>query len=772
MSAPPRILYCNCTYTQNISGEVKNEVLRQLCRSDRDFDAVADLCDLSARKDPALRSIAASDRVYIAACYPRAVKWLFHAGGAPLPEAGIEILNMREEISEDGIGRLLQSGAKTNQTDDTHLPIVLTARSPEDLFGSISSLVENGFEVTRSTPPPRPGKAVLDVSELDPDQALDAARAFRERTDARDLEAWKPWFPVIDFDRCTNCMQCLTFCLFDVFALDEHKQITVQNESNCKVDCPACARVCPQVAILFPKYEKSPINGDRVRKEDESREAVKVDISALLGGNLYASLRTRNRDARKRFSTERDATRALEERKYCLNRIKKELDIPDEVLNALPRRRTSRRASNGKKLTGLGTRKNLSPLPRKKTGESKMLSAMASLAYRTMRTTDLRLLWKFAYNFGYKSMRSVQRYKARLKRGETFPPFLYISITNGCNLRCQGCWVDVDGPQSMICFDDLNRLITSAKGHGNSFFGILGGEPFLHPDLIRILRAHPDCYFQVFTNGHPLTDDVASELRRAGNVTPLISVEGTESVSDARRRGKKVLTRTLAGIEASVRHRLITGVATSVCQSNFDDLVRESWIDTLIEMGVHYTWFHVYRPVGPDPNPDLALDPKQVLKLRRFVMDMRNRKPMGIVDAYWDAEGRALCPAVTGVSHHISPFGDVEPCPVIQFARDTIHDNDGDLYRTMVESKLLEDFRKTAARATRGCILLERPDLLKEVVERNGTRDTTLRRTAMAELEAMCSRPSQHDPGNEIPEENWFYRFAKKHWFFGFGAYT
>ena len=91
---------------------------------------------------------------------------------------------------------------------------------------------------------------------------------------------------------------------------------------------------------------------------------------------------------------------------------------------------------------------------------------------------------------------------------------------------------------------------------------------------------------------------------------------------------------------------------------------------------------------------------------------------------------------------------------------------------TMTESPLLADFRKTAARATRGCIVLERPDLLKEVVERNGAGDTTIRRTAAAELGQLKSRPSQHTPGQETPEENWVYRFAKKHWFFGFGAYT
>ena len=407
-----------------------------------------------------------------------------------------------------------------------------------------------------------------------------------------------------------------------------------------------------------------------------------------------------------------------------------------------------------------------------KTNRLTMLKATLELGYRTMRSTDARLIWKFAYNFGYKGVRSVQRFKQRLRQGVTFPPFLYISITNSCNLRCQGCWVDVDKPQHLISFDDMNNLINNAKQHGNSFFGILGGEPFMHPDLIRILKAHPDCFFQIFTNGHHITDQMASQLHEAGNATPLISVEGTASISDTRRGRANVLNRTLEGIRASVRHGLITGVCTSVCQTNIDDLVREKWIDELITMGVHYCWFHTYRVVGPVPNPQLALTPEQVLKVRRFVMDMRNQKPIGLIDAYWDDKGEALCPAATGISHHISPFGDVEPCPVIQFANEKIQDNDGDLYKTMTESPLLQDFRRTAADATRGCIVLERPDLLKEIVERHGATDTTIRNTATVELDGLQSRPSQYNPGNEIPEENWIYRFAKKHWFFGFGAYS
>jgi len=387
-------------------------------------------------------------------------------------------------------------------------------------------------------------------------------------------------------------------------------------------------------------------------------------------------------------------------------------------------------------------------------------------------STDPRTLWKFAWNFGFKGMMSVQKFKKRLKKGEVFPPFLYISITNSCNLRCQGCWVDVASPQAKISFEDMDKLITSAKKHGNSFFGILGGEPFLHPDLMRILEAHPDCYFQIFTNGHFIDDKVATQLREIGNATPLISVEGTEIVSDQRRGGLNVLNKTVAGIEACVRNRLIVGVATSVCRTNLDDLVQESWLDRLIDMGVHYAWFHTYRPVGPDSSPELALTPDEVLRVRRFAVEMRRQKPIAIVDAYWDDKGQALCPAATGISHHISPWGDIEPCPIIQFANEKIQDNDGDIFKTMTESPLLSDFRTAAAEATRGCVVLERPDLLQEIVDRHDSRDTTVRKTAAAELAAMQSRPSQHNPGNEVPEEHWMYRIAKKHWFFGFGAYT
>ena len=106
-----RILYCHCAYAQVVPKEVKEDVLKRLCASGEAFDAVADLCDMSARKDPALKKLVESGDVKIVACYPRAVKWLFHAAGAPLPKDGVEILNMREQSADDVMRSLEQKTA-------------------------------------------------------------------------------------------------------------------------------------------------------------------------------------------------------------------------------------------------------------------------------------------------------------------------------------------------------------------------------------------------------------------------------------------------------------------------------------------------------------------------------------------------------------------------------------------------------------------------------------------------------------------------------------
>lgn len=393
------------------------------------------------------------------------------------------------------------------------------------------------------------------------------------------------------------------------------------------------------------------------------------------------------------------------------------------------------------------------------------------MAKRLLVETDKRLLWKLAYQAGWKGFRSVQKHRQRLRRGEFFPPFLYLSVINTCNLRCQGCWVDVAGKQTKIDIDALHRTVDQAKAVGNAFFGILGGEPFLHRELLDFLEGQPDVYFQVFTNGHFITDEVAKRLRKLGNVTPLISVEGSEIVSDERRGRAGVLSATMQGLQNCLNNKVLTGVCTSVCRTNIDDLLTSQWVDRLIDMGVMYCWFHVYRPVGPDSRPELALDTDELRRVRQFVVDTRATKPIIVIDAYHDGEGRALCPAVTGFTHHIGPGGDIEPCPIIQLATESIHD-DRPLAEIFNQSQFLRDFRELTAQHTRGCVVLERPDLLIQIAEKHQARDTTQRQTALAELRRTEPRRSQYVPGAEIRERNLAVRLAKWLAFNDFGTYT
>ncbi|MBN1417927.1 MAG: ferredoxin family protein [Planctomycetes bacterium] len=252
MAGAERTLYCHCAFAQVVPDAVRRRVLGRLVASGEPFVAVPDLCALAARRDPRLLEIAAGGSATIAACRPRAVRWLFAAAGAPLPAEGVEILDMRAEDAAAG-------------------------DAPSDAA---------------------------------------AADALAADLEARDPDAWIPWFPVIDRDRCTDCGQCLDFCLFGVFERTEDGTVTVARPENCKTNCPACARVCPSVAIIFPKYEGAPIDGAEVG--EDAPEPVRVDLASLLQGDVYAALRRRGGALEGApMSGELDAALAEIERRRC-----------------------------------------------------------------------------------------------------------------------------------------------------------------------------------------------------------------------------------------------------------------------------------------------------------------------------------------------------------------------------------------------------------------------------------------------------------------------
>jgi len=277
-------IYCHCAYYDLVSAQARADVLDALRSCGARFEVVTDLCLMCARGCEELKDWASEKDLRIIACYPRAVRWLFHRAGAPLAE-GVEILNMRTMSPEEVISSLPRG------------------RGPE---------VGKGLDLDRK-------------------------------------DDWVPWFPVIDYDRCANCKQCLDFCLFGVYELDDQGKVEVARPANCKTNCPACARACPQSAIIFPKYGQGPINGDEVPRQTPGLGGTRGNLAEVLSGDIYEGLRKRGK-AGKRFSTagRRDVGPGIEHQCPNLKRLQEELGIGPDVLSSISAEdmmRISRRAA-------------------------------------------------------------------------------------------------------------------------------------------------------------------------------------------------------------------------------------------------------------------------------------------------------------------------------------------------------------------------------------------------------------------------------------------
>ena len=268
------ILFCSCVYFDVIPQASKERIFGALTQAGVEVEAVADLCGLAGCGDPRLKRWAQADSLAIVACFPRAVRWLFERAGAPLEVGRVRFFNMREQSPDEIVAGLLDDHVPAEQGEGLSLP------SKED--------------------------------------------------------GWVPWFPVIDYDRCKNCKQCMNFCLFGVYGLSQEGQVEVQNPAGCKMNCPACARMCPANAIIFPKYADTPINGDEVSAPDEAREKPAPDLRAMLGGNVYDRIRGRQ-PGQKRFATEPQEASATPPDPCCptMEALRRDLDIPDDVLASL-----------------------------------------------------------------------------------------------------------------------------------------------------------------------------------------------------------------------------------------------------------------------------------------------------------------------------------------------------------------------------------------------------------------------------------------------------
>ena len=394
---------------------------------------------------------------------------------------------------------------------------------------------------------------------------------------------------------------------------------------------------------------------------------------------------------------------------------------------------------------------------------------LARYAYRLATELSPRLAFKAGYLYAFKGMRAISAYKKRMKNGELYPPFMFIALTNTCNLRCHGCWVEKEGTAHFMTPENLDGIINTGKKNKAFYYTLLGGEPFMHKGIFDVFQRHKDCYFQTITNGMLFTEENVQKLVDVGNVTPLISIDGFKGQNDLR-RGEGVFESADEGMKRLKKRGIMFGIACTATGSNMDEVMSDAYVQHFIDRGAMYIWYYVYRPMGTPPHPEYCVKKEQLVWMRRRLLELRRKHPILIIDTYWTATGEAFCPAAMGLGYHIGPQGSIEICPALSFAKERVSDNGGDLYKTINESEYLRGFTKFVKQRTKGCVILEHPQELHEFIKTAGAKDFSGRNTAFQELNAITPRHSHHLPDNEIPEDYWVYRFLKKQVFFGMAA--
>ena len=352
-----QILYCHCSNARVLSQPVRDNVLKKLCEDNLSFIAVSDFCGQCVYPNGILEAYDTQTDGLIIACYPRALKSLFKRLKKDLP-ASVKTANLRIQNLKDAFDLIteFQSSAKAGKSSDiTASSSIRVKIKNNDKFDFIRCLLDEGFSVyVCSVGDGEYSEILVEAENWAGNGVNPQSAAFRKITtvDSKETllslvkeafpksgtEKWYPWFPVVDYNLCSGCMQCLSFCLFGVYDVDDDGKLAAVSPDKCKTNCPACARVCPDGAIIFPKYSSEPINGGEIRRDLSSPATQKVDIHTLINGDIYEKLRQRS-SGKTRFAPANPAENqqlAEKERQYYTQKFAQ--DIPPEVLKSLPPR--------------------------------------------------------------------------------------------------------------------------------------------------------------------------------------------------------------------------------------------------------------------------------------------------------------------------------------------------------------------------------------------------------------------------------------------------
>lgn len=309
------------------------------------------------------------------------------------------------------------------------------------------------------------------------------------------------------------------------------------------------------------------------------------------------------------------------------------------------------------------------------------------------------------------------------KYGINPPNHLVISPTMICDLKCFGCYAWQYSKKNDLPYDVCNRIIDEANAIGIYFFVITGGEPFMWDHLYDFLERHNDSFFQIYTNGQHIDEEVAKKLAKLGNAVPCISLEGFKDATDAR-RGEGAWDKIMNAYDVLRKHGVIYGFSITATSKNNELIVSDEFIDMLVEKGVFVGWYFNYIPIGKEPDMSLMPTPEQRDYRRKRILEIRRTKHMVVAD-FWN-DGNLVNGCMAGGKNylHINVNGDVEPCVFVHFAADNIKEKS---LEEIITSPFFMAFRKRqpySDNLLRPCTIIDNPEMLREIVAEGGAHPT------------------------------------------------
>ncbi|MGA2762021.1 MAG: radical SAM protein [Spirochaetia bacterium] len=319
----------------------------------------------------------------------------------------------------------------------------------------------------------------------------------------------------------------------------------------------------------------------------------------------------------------------------------------------------------------------------------------------------------------------ADRRQAEYQREHGAPPLsnIVVSVTERCNLACEGCWASEYDKRDDLPLALLDRVIRELKEMRANFVTFTGGEPFMRKDILDLIEAHPDAIFQVYTNGTLITESLADRLQSLGNVIPLLSINGFEEANDSI-RGRGNFQTVVRAFDLLADRGILFGVSLTATSKNLDSLLDPEFYDFLIGKGAKIGWVFQYMPVGRNPTLDLMLSPAQRKQLGQFIYAVRNSRPFFIADFWNDGAMIGGCMAGGQQYIHITNRAEVEPCVFCHFSVDSIRDKS---LHEVIRSPFFADIRSRIpydGNVLRPCMMVDRPEVFRGHVRKHAPRPT------------------------------------------------